>query len=606
MVVSDKLGREILTILGFHLPAILLLFGFSLLMLLKSRRTPLLHAYLAAVSMLLVWMIAKTLKTVSPTVTLRWIFVVFQYIGVQFLGYFLLLFAYPYSRGRPLPKKVARWLGFPPLVTFLVVASNPLHMGFYSYFDIYRDSFGVLFLPVQTVSYGYLVASIVLLTRGFSDQPGFYGRRKWARLTALVIFLPLLGNLYYIVFKVLDGIPWIFPFPVFDFTPVAGSISLMAFMVPALRHRFFDIAPVSYRQMFNQMPDPVVFCSPDGRLYGWNQAFQSAFGDNGLPGDLDGWLGALPVGSADRAALKAVLAGRDSLSFVLQRNDGIHYRVSRVGMRSGHEMLRLTDVTRVLQDAERERALSRELALAHAQLDRHRATLRALTIARTKAQVAQHVHDILGHSLTVVLGTAELALREPEAAVVRDRLENMEELIRNSLEDLRNAILGRADALTQSSLIHMLDRLSNDQIQVNLTVQGQVRELAGGQTEALFRLCREAVTNAIRHGHARTMHVILRYKPRSVELYAMDDGVGCSGIQPHMGLTGIRERVAVLGGEVSFASDGEHGFAIHTEIPTRMDAPARTDTATPTDVPDHASLSARSAAPDRIETVADA
>ncbi len=568
MVVSEKLGLEILTILGFHLPAVLLLFGFSLLMLLKSRRTALLHAYLAAVSMLLMWMIAKILKTVSPTVTLRWIFVVVQYIGVQFLGYFLLLFAYPYSRGRPLPRPVARWLGLPPLATFLIVATNPLHMGFYASFDIYRDSFGPLFIPVQLVSYGYLVASIVLLTRGFSEQPGFYGRRKWARLTALVILLPLLGNLYYIVFKLVDGFPWIFPFPVFDFTPIAGSISLVAFLVPALRHRFFDIAPVSYRQMFNQMPDPVVFCSPDGSLYGWNRAFEKVFGANGLPATLSGWLAALPMTSDARAVCGEALADGGRTAFVLSLQSGIQYRVNRVATRNGHEMLRLTDVTRVRQDAEREQALSLELARANHQLDRHRASLRALTIAGTKAQVAQHVHDILGHSLTVVLGTAELALREPSAAMVDERLENMEELIRNSLEDLRNAILGRADALTQSALAHLIQRLSNDQLQVHLTVQGQARELTGGQTEALFRLCREAVTNAIRHGDARAMHVILRYKPRSVELYAMDDGRGCQDVAPHMGLSGIRDRVAALGGEVSFASDGEHGFTIHTEIPT--------------------------------------
>lgn len=570
MEVSEKLGLEILTILGFHLPAILLLFGFSLVMLLKSNRTPLLHAYLAAVSMLLVWMIAKVLKTVSPTVTLRWIFVVMQYIGVQFLGFLLLRFAYRYSRGKPLSAKVERWLAIPPMTTFLLVATNPWHMGFYSHFDIYRDRFGPLFLPVQLVAYGYLFASILLLTRGFSEQPGFRGRKKWARLTAAVIVLPLLGNLYYIVFKLLDRVPWIFPFPVFDFTPVAGSLSLVAFMIPALRYRFFDIAPVTYRQLFAQMPDAVVFRSPEDKLYAWNVAFAEKFEVAGRSQTVQAWLDELPVSEADRKWLQVRLASPLEERLELSLTDGACFRLNRLRTRNGHEMLRLTDVSQVTRDVERERLTSQELAIAHARLARHRASLRALTISRTKAQVSQHVHDILGHSLTVVLGTAELALRETEREKLRTRLESMEELISSSLEDLKNAILGRTDGWSQTSLVHLLGQLSNDQLVVDLTVQGAVRELKPAQTEALFRICREAVTNAIRHGKAKTLHVILRYNPQTVELYAMDDGVGCTGIEPHVGLSGMRERVAVLGGQVAFASDGEHGFTIHALIPVAV------------------------------------
>lgn len=567
MALTERLSLEISIILLFHMPAVLLVFGFSVMMLLKSRRTPLLHAYLSAVSMLLIWMVSKICKTVSPTLPLRWFFVVIQYVGVQFLGVLLLRFSHLYSRGRPFSRKTQCLLFLPPALSFLAVATNPWHMAFYSYFDMYRDRFGPLFLPTQLMAYGYLVVSVLLLTRGFSSQPGFHGKKRWAWLTAGVILVPLLANLYYILFKLLDGIPWIFPFPVFDFTPIAGSLSLVLFMIPALRYRFFDIAPVTYRQWFEQMPDAVVRIGPDHMLHGANPSFTSRFGPLPAPTRIPEWIERLPATTAEKNALAEWMNASVPEAFTLRlarhRQGQTCYRVSR----SGPSWIRFADITDIVRAVEREREISRELMDIRGQLQEQQASLQALAAVRTKTQVAQHVHDILGHSLTVVLGTAELAMRATSPEMARARLDSMDELLANGLEDLRNAILGRLEGWGQTSLLKHMSRLSSDRLKVELTVQGTVRELTAAQTEAIYRLCLEAVTNAIRHGHADTLHLILRFKTQTVELYAMDDGMGCADIRQNMGLGGIRSRMEALGGNVRFASDGKHGFTIFAELP---------------------------------------
>ncbi|NLO38252.1 MAG: hypothetical protein GX115_02085 [Ruminiclostridium sp.] len=215
MEISDKLAFEIYTIILFHTAAVLVLMGFTLYIYLRAKKTPLLYSYLCVVAMLLVWMLSKIFKTVSPTQPMRWFFIVTQYFGVEFLGFCLILFAFLYTRNRLPAKKWLLLMIIPPVTGFVIVLTNPLHMGFYSYFDFYRDKFGSLFLPVQAFQYLYLVVGILLLSRGFTHQPGFSGRKALARILASLVLLPLMLNLYYLLFKFTD-LKWIFPFPVFD------------------------------------------------------------------------------------------------------------------------------------------------------------------------------------------------------------------------------------------------------------------------------------------------------------------------------------------------------------------------------------------------------
>ena len=97
MDVSDKLAFEIYTISIFHIIALILIFSFSLYIFFRARKTPLLYSYLTVVSMIVLWMLSKLLKTVAPSIELRWFFIVTQYFGVDFLGVSLVVFAYIYT-----------------------------------------------------------------------------------------------------------------------------------------------------------------------------------------------------------------------------------------------------------------------------------------------------------------------------------------------------------------------------------------------------------------------------------------------------------------------------------------------------------------------------
>lgn len=565
MPISDKLAFEIYTISIFHVTALVLLFSFSLYIYFRAKKTPLLFSYLVVVGMIALWMLSKLLKTVAPTEGLRWFFIVTQYFGIDFLGLCLVVFAYIYIKDKiPSKRQLALWTIL-PLLSFSVVLTNPLHMGFYSYFDFYKDRFGPLFYPVQGVQYAYLLVGILLLSRGFTRQPDFHGKRGFNTIFAVITLIPLLANVYYILFKA-SVFPWIFPFPIFDFTPVAGTAALIFFMIPALTFRFFDISPVSYSRLFEIISQGVIFWDKKKTLYGGNSAFYAMFSLQTPNIGLQDFIEQLLGHDAEDTTLRSFITASEHRSFELMLENDKAYKITKSLQNNGHILLYFSDMTEITKN----RLLLSQHNVALNEANRRLISMadntKALAIAKTKAQMAQSVHDILGHSLTVVIGTAELAANDDMRAA-KGKLAQIEELLVGSLNDIKNAFTGESSMWGQTSLTTAIEHLKNESIHVEFATHGNVYELNSNQTEAVFRLCLEAVTNAIRHGQAETIYIILRYKPGFLEVFAIDNGVGCGNITKNYGLVGIEERLSELSGSVDFNSDGENGFTIHAVLP---------------------------------------
>lgn len=566
MEISDKLAFEIYTISIFHVIALVLIFSFSLYIFFRARKTPLLYSYLAVVSMIGLWIISKILKTVSYTQELRWVFIVIQYFGVDFLGFCLVVFAYIYSKDKTPPKRHLILWAVLPVLSFSIVVTNPLHMLFYSYFDFYRDLFGPLFYPAQVIRYAYLLIGIIVLSRGFTKQLAFRNKKGLAVFFSVIILTPLFANFYYILFK-MDVLSWILPFPVFDFTPIAGSISLSLFMIPALTYRFFDISPVSYRKLFSLLPQGIVFMDRKRMLYGGNSNFYSMFNIPVENIGLYDFINKISTGKEHQEALLSFASETGSGDFDIILEDSRVFRLTKRFLKNGHALLYFKDITMINKNRALLLQQNTELYEVHLKLDNMAEKTKELAIAKTKSQMAQNVHDILGHSLTVVLGTIELAAADDDIETVKTKLTQVEELLAGSLNDLRNSFMAGEYIRNQTSLIKAIEHLKNENIFVDFIVHGDVYELNTSQTEAIFRLCQEAVTNAIKHGKAKTIHIILRYKPKLVEVFAVDNGQGCGEVVKNFGLRGIEERFSSISGTVEFGSDGEKGFTIYGSLP---------------------------------------
>jgi signal transduction histidine kinase len=103
---------------------------------------------------------------------------------------------------------------------------------------------------------------------------------------------------------------------------------------------------------------------------------------------------------------------------------------------------------------------------------------------------------------------------------------------------------------------------------VDLEVEGTPRELPPGIDLSAYRIVQEALTNALKHAGPATARVSIRYEDARLELDVTDDGAGNgNGDGTGHGLVGIRERVAIFGGEVESGARPEGGYAVRARLP---------------------------------------
>jgi signal transduction histidine kinase len=103
---------------------------------------------------------------------------------------------------------------------------------------------------------------------------------------------------------------------------------------------------------------------------------------------------------------------------------------------------------------------------------------------------------------------------------------------------------------------------------VEVTVEGTPAPLPPGVDVSAYRIVQEALTNALKHAGPARAHVLLRYGPDDLELEILDDGPGtANGGGSGHGLAGIRERVAVIGGEMDSGRRPEGGYAVRARLP---------------------------------------
>jgi signal transduction histidine kinase len=200
-------------------------------------------------------------------------------------------------------------------------------------------------------------------------------------------------------------------------------------------------------------------------------------------------------------------------------------------------------------------------------------------VAAERGRIAREIHDTLAQGFVGIGVQLETAakLQPISAEQAREHLDRARILVRSSLAEARRTVWAlRAETLDQHDLAGALDlvarQLSGDH-DVKLSVSGPRRRLPAEVESNLLRIGQEALTNAARHAHADEISVDLQFGQGAVRLSVRDNGCGFdvehathteSG---HYGLTGIRERVRNLGGELNLLSRPGGGSEVVVEVP---------------------------------------
>jgi two-component system sensor histidine kinase DesK len=191
----------------------------------------------------------------------------------------------------------------------------------------------------------------------------------------------------------------------------------------------------------------------------------------------------------------------------------------------------------------------------------HRTVEHELGIVAERDRVARDVHDVLGHSLTVVATKAELAERlmdvDPERA--RDELRQIQTLTRNALAEIRATVSGLRVTRLDTELAAARTAFAAAEIDADVPTSGDVVEPR--HRLVLAWALREAVTNVVRHSGAHRCEIRLAPDGLSV----IDDGRGLDEMVEGNGLIGIRERVERTGGTL-VAGPGPDGTGTCVEV----------------------------------------
>jgi two-component system, NarL family, sensor histidine kinase DesK len=201
--------------------------------------------------------------------------------------------------------------------------------------------------------------------------------------------------------------------------------------------------------------------------------------------------------------------------------------------------------------------MSRNLALLSAEQENA-----SLAVENERTRFARDLHDILGHSLTVITVKAELAQRMLDVDVERARTElaDLERLSRDALADVRRAVEGYRELTLPGELARARTALAAAEIEAE--IPHSTEEVPSDLRELFAWTIREGVTNVIRHSGARRCAVSL--SPTGVEV--RDDGAGPGVPGSGSGLAGLRERAAALDATV-VVRDLSPGFSLQVVRP---------------------------------------
>jgi signal transduction histidine kinase len=227
----------------------------------------------------------------------------------------------------------------------------------------------------------------------------------------------------------------------------------------------------------------------------------------------------------------------------------------------------------------RRRLATVELQDRAAQLEREREERARAAVAEERGRIARELHDVIAHSMSVIVvqaGAAEQIL-EHDPARAREALHSIRRAGNDALEEMRRllGILRRDDeelTLAPQPSIARLDELLGQVraggLPVELVVDGQPRQLAPGVELAAYRIVQEALTNSRKHAGAAHARVIVRYAPDALELDVVDNGRPSQPAEgTGHGLIGMRERAALYGGVLEAGARAEGGFAVHARLP---------------------------------------
>jgi signal transduction histidine kinase len=209
---------------------------------------------------------------------------------------------------------------------------------------------------------------------------------------------------------------------------------------------------------------------------------------------------------------------------------------------------------------------------------------RAAAVAEERRRIARDLHDVIAHSVSVMVvqaGAAEDVFERDPAAVL-EPIRAVQETGRGALVEISRLLgllredgaeLGLAPPPRLEDLPELVAQAEAAGLPVELRIEGTPRPLPLGVDLSVYRIAQDALTNARKHSADSQACVLLCYSKDAIELAVENDGVAVTnGHRGGHGLIGMRERVAVFGGTLDAGPRPDGGFRVIARLPVRQGA----------------------------------
>jgi len=527
----------------YHIPILFLLGFINTLIYLKAKKSAFVTNFLLLQSILALWMISKLLKTFAPDVTLKFFFVICYYAGVSFLGPLFIRFAYIFTKGNPPSIKIMAPLYICSFFMFLAVATNPLHYLFYSHFDFSGDSFGPFFYAYQAVVLLMLLTGVFLCLKAYFSFSG--QKRIHAIFFSASILIPISANILYIfrLFKPVFGFS-----PPFDITPVSAAISLVLLAFATFRLELFDSLNVALEKALSNVPQGILLIG-NGKVAYKNRTFQNMIQNGSLR-------------NANGVSLIEFSSGLDKPQNLVAQN----IRVISQPIANG-TFISCMNITEIQTIIEQLKLKNKELDSFYEKISQQAQMQKRLVAAKIRNAMAAEAHDVLGHSLILALSLLEIA-HAADDSKLNANLRKAAVFLKDSLPKLMESSLENRkrgkDILLR--LKELAGELSDVSVGIEVSASGVIR-ISSESADVIYKICRESITNALRHSGCSKIDVILKGGNNETKLFVIDDGRGCKNIKKGMGMEGMEQRARLLGGSLYCRTLGENSFCVEATLP---------------------------------------
>lgn len=526
----------------------------------KANRNASLKAFFLVQFSMIIWLVGKVFKTVSPTEDIRWAFIVVYYFGICLLEVSFLDFAYIYNKGKPINRNLRIGIYLIGLIQFIVVLTNPYHYLFYSIYGFWGDDFGVLFYVHVVINYLFILIGMILCSEKFKEQ--LKDRSKLEKnIIAFAILAPLVFNFIYIT-RTLEALFDIFEIQIFDITPIVYTWSILIFVYATFKYEFFDLTPIMKHEVTSKLDTPILIIDPVGDILYANKRLKNIFKyDNN--------------NDIEKIITKYKLYGEKENKVIEYDRRFYQYNKKTIKSVGGIKyIITFNDITSYHVASKELLKENKSLEQANKKLENQIKMLKQTSHIGARNYVARELHDIIGHSLVVTMKLLEVTKisHSSNKKRVLESLEKARFSVQNGFAEMKEVHSKENNTIYNTMLLErelksMLKVVEVSGIKVNFYLRGIEELLDEKIFDIVKKVSTELVTNTLKHAKASKLLLSIGIKSKSISIQLMDNGVGLRNLVKGNGLSGIDSRLELVGGKAKYISGEGEGFSCIIVIP---------------------------------------